>query len=239
MPPENPVSPRPTGRKSIGIFGVLFPLFLAAAPEPAAAGSVPFGSHLFPYAAGSIVPTGATQAEKDQAVRDYYDDWKAAYLRQGCGAGRWYVEYQPSGELTVSEAHGYGMLIAALMAGHDPQARTIFDGMYLYFRDHPTSGNPWLMSWQQDRSCNNVNGANSATDGDLDIAFALLLADRQWGSCGAVDYRSAAVSVIQAIRADDLDATTRYTLLGNWAASGAYYDSTRSSDFMTDHYRSF
>jgi len=29
---------------------------------------------------------------------------------------------------------------------------------------------------------------DSAADGDLDIAYALLLADRQWGSCGTVNY---------------------------------------------------
>ena len=55
------------------------------------------------------------------------------------------------------------------------------------------------MSWQQ---CDNgtalIDGANegsmtggycdSATDGDMDIAYALLLADKQWGSSGDIVY---------------------------------------------------
>jgi len=41
---------------------------------------------------------------------------------------------------------------------------------------------------------------DSATDGDLDIAFGLLLADAQWGSSGAIDYHQAARDVIADMR---------------------------------------
>ena len=40
----------------------------------------------------------------------------------------------------------------------------------------------------------------SATDGDLDIAFGLLLADKQWGSAGAINYLAEARKVIAAIK---------------------------------------
>jgi len=42
-------------------------------------------------------------------------------------------------------------------------------------------------------------GADSATDGDLDIAYALLLADNQWGSSGSVDYKAEALAVLSDI----------------------------------------
>ena len=42
------------------------------------------------------------------------------------------------------------------------------------------------MAWAQNQSCQNVSGPDSATDGDLDIAYALLLADRQWAINGAI-----------------------------------------------------
>ncbi len=204
--------------------------------------ATPFGSHLVPYTAGSVLPDVVGQGELDQATRDAYDAWKDKYLKAGCGADRYYVETKTqAGNLTVSEGQGYGMLLSAIMAGHDPDARVHFDGIYRFFRDHPSASSPDLLSWYQDTSCNNAQGNDSASDGDLDIAFALLLADRQWGSCDAIDYRKEALKVIAAIGAFEVDTSGGYVLLGDWASPGdaKYYKSTRSSDFMTDHFRSF
>ena len=202
----------------------------------------PFGSHPIAYAAGAIRPSHLPQASLDQAVRDFYDSWKARYVGQACGPGRYVVltDFGPA-SLTVSEAHGYGMLLAVLMAGHDSQAQQIFDGMYAYFRDHPTARHSYLLSWMQSPACEDINGNESASDGDLDVAYALFLADRQFGSCGAIDYRAEALRVLTDIKSGDLDATARYVLLGDWAtpADDQYYPSTRSSDFMPGHFRSF
>jgi endo-1,4-beta-D-glucanase Y len=201
----------------------------------------PFGSHPTSYTAGAIQPS-VGQAALDQATRDFYDAWKAAYLEQTCGIGRWVVAARTEpGNLTVSEAHGYGMMIAALMAGHDPDAQAIFDGMYAYFREHPTLTHDDLMAFYQRSSCADAQGTDSASDGDLDIAFALLLAHEQWGSCGAVDYLAAAQAVLADVVDGDLDASGRYVLLGDWVSPSepAYYDATRSSDFITDHFRTF
>jgi endoglucanase len=203
--------------------------------------ATPFGSHLVDYTAGAVLPDVVNQAQLDKLTGKTYDAWKAKYLKAGCGNGRYYVETKTeAGNLTVSEGHGYGMVLSAIMAGHDPDARTHFDGLYRFFRDHPSSSSPDLMSWYQDTSCNDAQGNDSASDGDLDIAFALLLADKQWGSCDAVNYKVEALKVIKAIAAKTLDATKGYVLLGDWAVPGdAKYDSTRSSDFITDHFRSF
>ena len=40
---------------------------------------------------------------------------------------------------------------------------------------------------------------SSATDGDMDIAYSLLLADKQWGSDGEIDYLKQGKKVIDAI----------------------------------------
>jgi endo-1,4-beta-D-glucanase Y len=217
------------------------PLLLAAMPAHAAENH-PFASHPMTYAAGTIRPDHVSQSALDQAVRDFYDEWKGEFLSQTCGTGRYVVLSHTDGaNLTVSEAHGYGMLLAALMAGHDPDARTIFDGMYAYFRDHPSIFTPNLMAWYQNKSCGDANGGDTASDGDLDIAYALLLADKQWGSCGAVDYLAAAQSVIADIKAAELDTSSQYVLLGDWVTPSdtQYYPATRSSDFMPDHYRAY
>jgi len=200
----------------------------------------PFASHQFQYAAGSILPN-VDQAVLDGETAAAYDTWKANHLEGGCGSGRYYVAARTWGaNLTVSEAHGYGMIITVLMAGHDPDAQMIFDGMYSYFRDHPSDVSPDLMAWFQNTSCNDAEGVNSASDGDLDIAYALLLADKQWGSGGDVDYGAAAGRVLAAIKTHELH-PSGYMLLGDWVGPGhdEHYDATRSSDFMPGHFASF
>ena len=133
------------------------------------------------------------------------------------------------------------MLITALMAGHDPEAKTIFDGMYDYFRDHGSAIDGDLMAWFQDENCDDDRGDNSATDGDLDIAYALLLADKQWGSCGRIDYRAEALSIIESIREHDVSPSAEWTLLGDWVpgSSERFRKSTRTSDHMTGHFTTF
>jgi endo-1,4-beta-D-glucanase Y len=213
----------------------------AAACVAAAGPAIPFGSHLQPYASGTIKPSNKTQAQLDAATKSYYDKWKSKYLKKGCGTGRVYVASGMSGKKTVSEAHGYGMVILAYMAGYDSEARTLFDGMYKFFVDHPTASSPDLLAWAQDNNCKNTDGDDSATDGDLDVAYALLLADKQWGSGGAINYKKEAKRVIKAIGKQDVNSTHDWTLLGNWSTSGdpTFYKSTRTSDFMPGHFAAF
>ncbi len=229
-------------RTNIWLGSVAGALTLATATMPVAAVNHPFGSRPFSYVGGAITPNHLAPAALDQAVRTFYDAWKARYLRQSCGAGRYvvYSRVRP-GNLTVSEAHGYGMVIAVLMAGYDPDARAIFDGMLAYFHEHPSVFTPGLMSWYQRTLCMDAQGGDSASDGDLDIAYALLLVDKQWGSCGAYDYAAEAHQLLNAIRFGELDASGRYVRLGDWTtpAEPAYYNATRSSDFMPDHLRTF
>jgi hypothetical protein len=212
---------------------------LAAAPGHAAGPAVPFGGHQFRYASGTIRPSGS-QATLDQEVVDHYNRWKAAFVKQNCGNG-WYEVISPDADHPyVAEAQGYGMVIVATMAGADAQAKTIFDGMVRYMLAHPSVNNRDLLAAEQDASCRSVNGSDSATDGDLDVAFGLLLADRQWGSSGTYDYKSLAVRHINAIRAGEINPSTHLTLLGDWSTEGGeYYAVTRSSDWMIDHFRAF
>lgn len=222
--------------------GLVLGVALTALASGVQAQNHPFGSHPMAYAAGSIRPDHLSLAALDQATREFYDAWKARYLTQTCGAGRWVVAARTqSGNLTVSEAHGYGMMLAALMAGHDPDARAVFDGMFAFFREHPSLLTPSLMAWYQKTSCGSAQGADSASDGDLDIAFALLLADKQWGSCGPIDYAAEAAAILAGIASGEVDASGRYVRLGDWTEPGEpqYYQATRSSDFMPDHLRAF
>ncbi len=220
-------------------------------PPAASSGSAmpryPFPQHVA-YAPGTILPNHLSQQELDQAVADFYTEWKRLYLRQGCGEGRTYVHTTSatgggSDSISVSEGHGYGMIITALMAGHDPQAQALFDGLYWYFKDHPSVNDPYLMAWNQVEGCGDVEPGNtgSATDGDMDIAYGLLLADRQWGSEGPIDYYTEAIHVINAIREHEVNPETSTIMLGDWVTPDepGYYFSTRTSDWMPGHFRAY
>ncbi|MFF5920948.1 glycosyl hydrolase family 8 [Streptomyces flavochromogenes] len=201
--------------------------------------AVPFGSHLKPYAAGMLKPSGS-QATLDQKVVDYYNKWKSAFVRQNCGNG-WYQIISPDADHPyVAEAQGYGMVVAATMAGADPDAKKIFDGLVKWKIDHPSAVNPNLLAAEQDVNCRSVNGGDGATDGDMDVAYGLLLADKQWGSTGTYNYKDLALKHIAAIKKDELNPTTKLLKLGDWSSSGdQYYYISRTSDWMVDHFRAF
>ncbi|MFF9853022.1 glycosyl hydrolase family 8 [Streptomyces litmocidini] len=201
--------------------------------------AVPFGSHLKPYAAGILKPSG-TQSALDQKVVDYYNRWKAAFVRQNCGNG-WYQIISPDADHPyVAEAQGYGMVVTATMAGADPDAKKIFDGLVKWKIDHPSSVNPDLLAAEQDTACKSVNGGDGATDGDMDVAYGLLLADKQWGSSGTYNYKDLALKHIAAIKKDEVNPTTKLLKLGDWSSSGdQYYYVSRTSDWMVDHFRAF
>lgn len=200
------------------------------------------------YTSPAVRPSHLDQQTLDQAVLDFYLAWKQKYLRQMCGTGRFILytrDVTNGGEKTIthSEAHGYGMVLMAIMAGADPDARTSFDGMYLYFRDHPSVTSHDLMAWNQVEGCLDVDPGNTgtATDGDLEIAYALLLADAQWGSQGEIDYRAEGLKVIQALMQHTVNPETSTLMLGDWANPGEpnYYYATRTSDFMPLNLKAF
>lgn len=81
------------------------------------------------------------------------------------------------------------------MAGYDANARNYFDGLYDMYVTHPSVNNKLLMAWQISQN-EQLGNDGSATDGDMDIAYALLLAHYQWGSSGAINYLARARDLI-------------------------------------------
>ena len=198
----------------------------------------PFGSHLENYAAGTLFPDQYSQEQIDVFVSDYYDQWKSDWLRTDPAGDGYRVVMDNTGR-TTSESQGYGMIIVPHMAGHDTSAQEIFDGLYTYSRAHPSERNPRLMDWAQP----DATGNRSAFDGDADIAYGLLLADKQWGSSGSINYVQEAKSIIEAIHTSTIGPDSNLPMLGDWVnpnGSGSYNQwSTRSSDFMNGHFRAF
>lgn len=227
---------------ALTLAGLLLALVLSCSGALAEPPSHPFGSSHVPFPRGTLRLSGSVD-QLDRAVTDFYDEWKARYVISGCGDGELRIRAD-AGEngaaTTVSEGQGYGMVIVALLAGHDPNAQAIFDGLFRYARRHPSAFDRRLMAWAQNRHCQDIQGRDSATDGDLDIAYGLLLADLQWGSGGAIDYRREAERTLQAIQQHTIDPATKVTLLGDWVApDGDFAKATRPSDWMIDHFRVF
>ena len=221
-----------------GVGGGTPPPTTTTPPPPSGLG-YPFGSRQQPYAAGILRPSGSTST-LDAAVVDYYQRWKAAFVRHNCDSAWSQVLAADADHTYVAEAQGYGMVVVATMAGADPDAKKIFDGFVKWKIDHPSSIDPDLMAAEQGDDCRSTSGGDAATDGDMDVAYGLLLADRQWGSAGTYNYKQLAIKHINAIKRSEINPSTQLLRPGDWATSGdPRYYVTRSSDWMADHFRAF
>ncbi len=216
--------------------------------EPAQADpNRPFPQHVV-YAPGSLRPSLHTQPTQDAHVTALYAAWKSRYLAQAGQESDGHPRYRirtgrdPS-NATVSEGQGYGMMIVAFMAGHDPDAQTLIDGLYEYALDHPSTIDSRLMDWRVEADeVPDPSGNDSAFDGDGHIAFALLLAEQQWGNDGRFDYRAAAATRLAGLADSVIGPTSKLPLLGDWVdPSGSPYSeyTPRTSDFIFDHFRAF
>ncbi len=194
------------------------------------------------------------QSARNNEVKKTYDTWKATYIRENpYNSEQWFLNWEPSAKgtsdepisVTVSEAHGYAMVITAFMAGYDSDAQTIFDGMVRFYQAYPSVLESGLMAWEVfddgSKLYNSPTDGDSATDGDMDIAYALLLADNQWGSKGEINYKEEAIRMINALADYCIHSKYGYLKLADWADNGdSGYDlGTRPSDFMFDHMRVF
>jgi endoglucanase len=230
-----------TLRKIVWLFSSL--ISLSQAGELDNTPRYPFPQHV-QYAANTIKPNHVGQAKLDDHIRAYYDTWKKNYVVKESTLPKKKNLYRISYGLTdhsrtVSEGQGYGMVIVALMAGYDKEAQVIFDGLYRFSRQHPSQIDSRLMAWQ----CGNgIKPTDSAFDGDVDIAYGLLLADKQWGSKGDINYQDAARNVINGILESTIGVESHLPLLGDSVNrdGNAYRQFTpRSSDLMPAQFKAF
>jgi hypothetical protein len=218
-----------------------------------------FGARPQQYPAGSIKPTG-DQATLDAAVKAAYDRWKAAYVKAECGG--FIVRNPTSAEptrpntSTNSTAHGNGMIITAMMAGHDPEAQATFDGMFLVARKYPSilgsyvppkhgigprMNNLYLLAYAFGTNCAKVFDDHSEVNGDILFAYALAVADKQWGSTGKVNYLDELNKTAAAIKQFDMS-TLKTPLIGDWATlpdEGMWTTVAKPQNFILGAFRNF
>jgi endo-1,4-beta-D-glucanase Y len=189
------------------------------------------------YFKGTIKPNSTTQAKLDRAVSGFYDQWKKRYIKNVPGRSQSYIWFEgKDGKKCVSEGQGYGMVI---MAVHDPSAQKTYDNLLRYCRAHPAARSRYLMAWAQKTNGTDVD-RSTATDGDMDIAFSLLLAAKHWGNMGSIDYLQEARERIKAIMKYQINPKTFTVWISDAIEPGSkYYYATRSSDFMPSHFKAF
>jgi endo-1,4-beta-D-glucanase Y len=132
-------------------------------------------------AVGSCMPaTGA--ANMNSAIAQIYANWKKTFVQNNNK-----IVAPEQNNDTTSEAMGYGMMIAAAMG--DEATFKQFAG---YVEGNLSGG---LMTWKN-------GGSGSASDADLDIAFAYLMASKQWPSGG---YAAKSDTMASNIKSKDLN----------------------------------
>jgi endo-1,4-beta-D-glucanase Y len=128
------------------------------------------GSAMKPFPQNKSPTGGSCELAKNAvkfntAISQIYARWTKNFVRSDGGGLKVICPEQENG-VTTSESMGYGMLIAAAMGDKDS-----FDKMWTYVKGKLSGG---LMTWK-------TGETGSATDGDEDIAYALYMANAQWG----------------------------------------------------------
>lgn len=192
------------------------------------------GSGAFPFPQ-NVASEYCSAPNYDNAdVQGAYDAWKAAVITSDGAGGFQRVRKPDSGTVigsTVSEGIGYGMLLSVYFGDQE-----LFDNLWqyaqLYFNEHG------LMHWEIDPN-GGVIGTGAALDGDEDMAWALVMADRQWATSPRLSesYRDAAVKLIDAMWEFEIDHTRNGMPLPGDTWGGA--DITNISYFAPAYYRVF
>ena len=177
------------------------------------------------------------QPSHEDRLMSQYQQWKERWVLADLEPGRAFMRMGVTKQglryrmLVTSEGQGLAMLCSVIFAGADPQAQGMFNQLYAYCKAHPSQKHADLMSWQVIAEAFPSIATDSATRGDLLIAYALLMADRQWGSAGLVNYLASAKAIISALKEQCVHPQGFYMLHGNWVdetMEAAYGQTNRS-----------
>ncbi|MBN2193570.1 MAG: hypothetical protein JW751_12205, partial [Polyangiaceae bacterium] len=187
---------------------------------------------------GGTATTWATCSISDAELTSELSAWESAYVVDCTSDGRG-KRVSGCGADTCSEAMGYGMLIAVNMERPD-----LFDDFWTFVQAHipvSASGNDlagrYLLPWSIGGCTGEASDFNNATDGDLDIAMALIQAEARWPGNG---YLEGALLVIRDILAYNTDVyQDRRVLLAGDITRQPASNGNYPSYFAPGYYRVF
>ena len=143
-------------------------------------------------------------------------------------------------DVVLSEAQGYGMVIAVDAAKQGQASSSDFEKLYQYYLAHRLKDTQ-LMSWKQTikDGKSNHEDENNATDGDLYIAYALIQAAKQWPD-KAKEYQDQAQAILKDVLAYNYNESNGVLTVGNWAnAESKFYNLMRTSDTLPQQFQAF
>jgi endo-1,4-beta-D-glucanase Y len=180
---------------------------------------------------GGLCASAFFSADAAGRIAAEYDSWTKAYV-QDCPANNSAVV--KNGGVVVSEGIGYGMLLAA-----NNNDQKLFDKLWKFYTDHLDKKG--LMNWSMDAcAAPGDNGANAASDGDLDAALGLVTANKVWGG-----YADAAKNLIGKIKAGETDTCPNGLVVlrpgDMWGgcSDNSNMGKVNPSYFSPGHYRAF
>ncbi len=174
----------------------------------------------FPYPQGHAFAHCTLPVYDTDKVAMTYTAWKAKFYQNGR------VIRPENNNDTASEGIAYGMLIGVYM-----NDRPMFDALWGYASQR-LDGNG-LMTWHYSSS-GSIIDQGGATDADQDMAWALLMADKQWPGG---TYLSAATTLIGNIFSHEVDQGNGFVLKPGDNFGGA--NQTNPSYFAPSYYRVF
>lgn len=162
-----------------------------------------------------------------------YQTWRRHYCATTTTTA-WVKTDTNQATTTLSEAHGYGMLLAVIYP--TTTNHRLFERYYHYYLNH-RSRQTQLMAWRQNRNHTSVTNTYSATDGDIMIAAALIIAAKQWHE---VKFAHQAQKLLTSIYRYEFNHTTNLPTLGNWVkANSPLAYRVRTSDLMPQFFQLF
>lgn len=119
-------------------------------------------------------------------VKTEYAKWLKTALTT-CGSDKLYIN--AGGEYKV-EAIGFAAFLFAYMGDS-----TRFAATYNFYKANLTSAAGGMMGWHG--SCGGPSEQGGATDGDVDVAFGLIIASWQWPTAGYLEKAQAVIKVLK------------------------------------------
>jgi len=189
--------------------------------------SLGFSAVNFPYPQEKDYGNGtisATSSNRSSTLKSRFDSFLTRFYETGTCSGKPCARIKfDTPTLTVSEGIGYGMIIMVYFSDNTTSHQDKFDLLWAYYQSFLNANK--LMHWQIS-GFSSVAQQNAATDAELDVALALVMAHYQFGSTSSKNYLDTARALISKIRAYEVSTNNLLKPGDNW-------DSERNPSYVS------
>jgi len=190
--------------------------------------SLGFSAVNFPYPQEKSYGNGtinATSPNRSTTLKSRFDSFLSRFYETGtCPSNKPCARIKfDTPTQTVSEGIGYGMILMVYFSDNTTSYQDNFDRLWTYYQSF-LNGNK-LMNWKIN-GFNGVAEMNAATDAELDVALALVMAHYQFGPSSGKNYLDTARSLIGKIRSYEVSTNNLLKPGDNW-------DSQRNPSYVS------